>query len=399
MQETDLTLTLDGQLASLDAKGRLRSLKTLKPLAGHMVEIDSLRCLNLASNDYLSFGCDIAAHREFRENMSDADSLAQGGFTASASRLLGGEHPAYAAMEELLESAYGPDKRALVLNSGYHANIGILPALAGKDDLILSDKLNHASIIDGIKLSRAAWLRYRHADMNHLRELLATRRTAAKRIFVITESIFSMDGDCADLPTLRDLKREFGFVLYVDEAHALGVRGRRGLGLCEETGILPDVDILVGTFGKALASTGAFVVSSATIRDYLVNTMRSLIFTTALPPVVLNWSRYIFQRVLEADDRRARLARNTALFRQALGHCNLPMPGSTHIVPLVIGRDAGALELADSLKRAGFLAPPIRPPTVPEGTARLRFSLGANMDEQYLRQLAEHIVRVIGAKL
>lgn len=380
-------------LRDLDAKGRLRRLRTLEPLAGHRVRMEDHLYLNLASNDYLGFGCDVETHRDFYKSLAGSESLAEIGLTASASRLLGGEHPAYPALEGLLESAYGPDRRALVLSSGYHANIGILPALAERGDLIVSDRLNHASLLDGIRLSRADSIRYRHGDMEHLKELLTARRAAARRVFIVTESIFSMDGDRADLRTLVDLKREFDAILYVDEAHAVGVRGPKGLGLCEEAGVLADVDILVGTFGKALASVGAFVISDTTIHDTLINTMRSLIFTTALPPVVLNWSRYVFQRVLEAGDRRARLAANTASFRQELARRSLAAGGDTHIVPLIVGEDKAAVALSEHLKEHGFLAPPIRPPTVAEGTARLRFSLGAGMDASELLALAGHIAQ------
>ncbi len=393
-----LPAELEKELALLEGKGRKRSLRTLRRLPGHIVETDGARYLDLSSNDYLSFGCDPSAHRDFFEGILRDAAFADNGLAASASRLLGGEHPGYAAMEQLLESAYGPGRRALVLNSGYHANVGILPALAGSGDLILSDRLNHASIIDGIRLSRAEWLRYRHGDMEHLRRMLTKKAAGKKRVFVVTEAIFSMDGDCADLHALCELKREFGFVLYVDEAHAIGVRGRQGLGLCQEAGVLADVDILVGTFGKALASLGAFVIADAAVRDYLVNTMRSLIYTTALPPVVLGWSRYVFERSLRADDRRAQLARVTNLFRDALIAARLPIRGVTQIVPLVIGADAGAVSLANSLRKVGFWASAVRPPTVPEGTARLRLSLCAAMPEGELLKLAEEIARLVGGR-
>jgi 8-amino-7-oxononanoate synthase len=384
------------RLGDLEDHGRLRSLRTMEPLSGHRVRIGDRCYLNLASNDYLGLGSDPETHRAFYRSLSESDSLADTGFTASASRLLSGNHPAYAAMEDILESAYGAGKRALVLSSGYHANIGILPALAERGDLIMSDRLNHASLLDGMRLSRAEWIRYRHGDMAHLKEHLAARRGAARRVFIVTESIFSMDGDRADLRALVDLKRTFDAILYVDEAHAAGVRGPKGLGLCEETGTLGDVDILVGTFGKALASVGAFVVSDAVIHDTLVNTMRSMIFTTALPPVVLNWSRHVFKCVLEAGERRERLAANTALFRKELARRNLPTMGDTHIVPLLVGHDKAAVALSERLKQHGYLAPPIRPPTVAEGTARLRFSLGAGMDSAELLALAELIAMVQG---
>ena len=380
-------------LGDLEARGRLRRLRTMEPLAGHRVRIGDRCYLNLAANDYLGFGCDLELHRAFYESLAGSDSLAEMGFTASASRLMSGSHPAYAAMEELLESAYGSGKRALALNSGYHANIGILPALAARGDLILSDRLDHASLLDGIRLSRADWVRYRHGDMTHLKELLTARRAAARRAFIVTESIFGMDGDAADLRALVDLKRTFDAILYVDEAHAVGVRGPKGLGLCEEAGVLADVDVLVGTLGKALASVGAYVVCGEVIRDTLINEMRSLIFTTALPPVVLNWSCHVFRRALEAGDRRARLATNTARFREELARLNLAAGGSTHIVPVVVGEDKAAVALSEHLKQHGYLAPPIRPPTVAEGTARLRFSLGAGMDPAELAAVAELVAQ------
>jgi len=385
-------------LDSLRATGRLRSLHTVEPLPAHRVRAGGRCFLNLGSNDYLGFGCDTELHRAFHESLASGSSLAEMGMTASASRLLAGNHPAYADLEGLLESAYGPGRRALVLGSGYHANIGILPALAGRGDLILSDRLNHASLVDGIRLSRAQWVRYRHGDMEHLKALLAARGSAARRIFIVSESIFSMDGDRADLPALVALKREFNASLYVDEAHAVGVRGGSGLGLCEETGTLGDIDILVGTLGKALASVGAFVVSDATVHDYLVNTMRSLIFTTALPPAVVRWTRHVFERSLDAGERRAALSSNTALFRRELARRNLPSPGDTHIVPLLVGEDAAAVALSGRLKEHGYLAPPIRPPTVAEGTARLRFSMGALMEGAELLALAERIGRLWGER-
>jgi 8-amino-7-oxononanoate synthase len=380
------------ELDELAARGRLRSLRTMEALAGHRVRMGDRCYLNLASNDYLGLGCDQALHQAFLKSIEGRDALGEMGFTASASRLLGGNHPAYGVMEERLESAYGHGKRALVFNSGYHANIGILPALAERGDLIFSDRLNHASLLDGIRLSRAEWVRYRHRDVEHLRDLLVKRRSAARRVFIVTESIFSMDGDRADLKELVALKREFDAVLYVDEAHAVGVRGARGLGLCEEAGVLADVDILVGTFGKALASVGAYVVTQPVVRDYLVNTMRSLIFTTALPPVSVSWSGYVLERVLEGGELRARLAANTALFRAELARRGAIAPGDTHIVPVILGEDKAAAELSDRLKERGYLSPPIRPPTVAEGTARLRFSLGAQMQAADLLALAELVV-------
>ncbi len=377
---TDLT----NDLERLAARGRQRQLRTVTTLPAHRIQVDDRTYLNMASNDYLGLGGDLALHQEFAQSLANRQTLERVSFTASASRLLGGEHPALAALETLLAEAYGNNRRALVFNSGYHANVGILPALTGRDDLILSDRLVHASLIDGIRLSRAQWSRYQHNDMEHLRNLLVRRAGKGRRVFIVTESLFSMDGDAADLKALVELKQQYGAILYVDEAHAVGVRGERGLGLAEERGLAGDVDILIGTFGKALASAGAFAIVAPPLREYLINTARSLIFTTAMPPVTVWWTVFVLRQALSAGERRIRLHESVRLFRQALGCVG---PGS-HIVPLVVGEDSAATQLSQRLREHGYWVPPIRPPTVPEGTARLRFSLGAMMDPDELTKLA-----------
>ncbi len=391
---TDPTPSWLAEIASdlerLETRGRQRQLRTVSPHPAHRIQVDNRSYLNLASNDYLGFGSNLALHQEFAEALAGEQLLERVSFTASASRLLGGEHPALAALETLLAESYGANRRALVFNSGYHANIGILPALTGRDDWILSDRLVHASLIDGIRLSRAQWSRYRHNDMDHLRELLVKRSKNARRIFIVTESLFSMDGDAANLATLVDLKRQYGAILYVDEAHAVGVRGAQGLGLAEELKLDNEVDILVGTFGKALASAGAFAIVAPTVREYLINTVRSLIFTTALPPVTVWWTVFVLRRALDASDRRAQLRDSVHIFREALGAAG---PGS-HIVPLVVGEDHAAVLLSQRLRERGYWVPPIRPPTVPEGTARLRFSLGAMMNSRELVELATDTLKL-----
>ena len=389
-QENSWLTELETDLNSLAARERKRQLRTVRALPSHQIQVGDRTYLNLASNDYLGLGGDLELHQEFAQTLAHAETLEQVCFTASASRLLGGEHPALAALENLLAEAYGHDRRALAFNSGYHANIGILPAVSGRDDLILSDRLVHASLVDGIRLCRARWSRYRHNDMEHLADLLAKGASKARRIFIVTESLFSMDGDTADLRALVDLKQRYGAVLYVDEAHAVGVRGAQGLGLAEEQGLLQHVDILVGTFGKALASAGAYAIVAPQLREYLVNTARSLIFTTALPPVTVRWTIHVLRKALKAVDRRKQLDECVGVFRQALGCTG---PGS-HIVPLMIGEDAATARLSQRLRDCGYWVPPIRPPTVPEGTARLRFSLGASMDPDQLKTLAAEALRL-----
>lgn len=374
---------LEQSLGSLDARERRRQLRPARVVPQHQLELDGRVYLNLASNDYLGLGCDLGIHRQFAQHVAEANELEQVGFTASASRLLGGEHPQLAMLEHQLNEAYGDGRVSLLFNSGYHANIGILPALAAREDLILSDRLVHASLIDGIRLCRSRWIRYRHGDLDHVRDLLVQHRDRARRIFIVTESVFSMDGDLTDVRALVALASRYGAVLYLDEAHAVGVLGPHGLGLSAEQGVRHEVDILVGTFGKALASTGAFAIVPPSLRDYLINKARSLIFTTAMPPINAGWTRFVLQKSLEADDRRRALRERTALFREAAG-----LPSGSHIVPLVVGPDAAAVALSRSLREQGYWVPPIRPPTVPEGTARLRFSLGACMPRDRLEALA-----------
>jgi 8-amino-7-oxononanoate synthase len=301
--------------------------------------------------------------------------------------LLTGDIETAHQLEESLRTEYGRPA-ALLFNSGYHANIGILPALLGKGDLVVSDKLNHASIHDGMRLCRAEHRRYRHCDYDHLQEILESSRGKYGRIIIASESVFSMDGDVADLGRLVDLKKRYEALLYVDEAHAVGLYGPRGLGQAEEQGVLGEVDILMGTFGKAYASIGAFVLCAAEIRDYLINHSRSLIFTTALPPVVIHWNLFVFAQVLQMQDQREHLAAIAGKLRRALTEKGLATGGTTNIVPVMIGDNQLAVDLAEEMREEGYLIFPVRPPTVPEGTARFRISLTADMLWQDLEGLA-----------
>ncbi len=362
------------RIESLEADGLRRCLPEVGPRDGAFLEYGGRRMLNLSANDYLGLAGDVRRTEAFLRAQAEA-----AGLGSSASRLLSGDHAAAAALERELAGAYGHGREALVFNSGYHANAGILPALAGRRDLVLVDKLAHASILDGVRLGDASWVRYRHGDMAHLAELLEAKRAAFDCVFIVTESVFSMDGDFADLPRLVELKHRYDAVLYVDEAHAVGVRGAHGLGLGEELDLLADIDILVGTFGKALASMGAYAVVSPVVKNCLVNSMRPLIYSTALPPVLVNWTRQVFGDMQSMSAERGRLAALADRFRAAVAVAGFERRGSAHIVPVVLGANAAAVDCAARLRDAGFLVFPIRPPTVPPGTARLRFSLSAAM--------------------
>jgi len=278
----------------------------------------------------------------------------------------------------------------LLFNSGYHMNIGILPALSDGKTLILADKLVHASMIDGIRLSSAKYLRYRHNDLNHLQQLLQKYHAddTYERIIVVTESIFSMDGDETDLNQLVSLKRQFAKVmLYVDEAHAIGVRGARGLGCAEQYAVINQIDFLVGTFGKALASVGGYLVCEPVIREYLINSMRPLIFSTALPPLSIAWTRFVFehmQKMQKQRDHLVNLSHHLQHKVQSLGFC---CPSSSHIVPVIIGDSQPAVDKANYLQAQGFYIMPVRPPTVPANSARLRISLTSQIQPEEIEQL------------
>ena len=372
----NFTQSLENELEKLQSGGRLRELRTIQP-DGKYAFYENKRLLNLSGNDYLG----LAAKKEQLADFA-ADLPAM---TASSSRLLTGTSPEHTELEGLLTELY--KRPALVFNSGYHANTGILPALAGRGDLILCDKLNHASIIDGIRLSGADFKRYPHLDNDKLKNILEKNRSEYKNIFIVTESIFSMDGDTVALEELVDLKKQFDAVLIVDEAHSVGVLGNQGLGLCESAGLIDDVDIIVGTFGKALASVGAYAITSQVIRDYLINRMRTLIFTTALPPACATWSARMLRLSVGMNDAREHLYYISTQLQDKLRERNIETGRCSHIIPAVVGKDELAVELAAKVREAGYLVFPIRPPTVPPGTARLRFSLNAAMLWEDIKQI------------
>ncbi|EXI62416.1 hypothetical protein MHD_09725 [Mannheimia granulomatis] len=369
-------------LENLKQQEQFRTIPSLIHQGKHIIR-DGMSMLNLSSNDYLGLANDDNLRQLFLQKYGENQPL----LTASSSRLLTGSFPIYDDLEKLLAQRFQRES-ALLFNSGYHANIGILPAIATPGTLIVADKLVHASLIDGIRLSGAKFLRYRHNDLSHLEQILHTNHREFERIIIVTESLFSMDGDCTDLPHLVKLKQQFGnIMLYVDEAHAVGVYGKQGLGLSEEFGCISQIDFIVGTFGKALASVGAYLVCDQVIKDYLINKMRPLIFSTALPPLNIAWTHFLFEKLPEFHQQRAHLAALSQHLRQVLAEqMQLPMPSNSHIVPYIIGDNARTVRLAEHLQQQGYYCLPIRPPTVPKGTSRIRLSLTADISFEELEQ-------------
>lgn len=369
-------------LEELRRNGRLRQL-TETECGERLIVRDGAPMLNLSSNDYLGIAQDHSLWKSFLEETPPERLLP----SAVSSRLLTGNHPAYTRLERLLTRLYDRPA-ALVFNSGYHANSGILPAIADNRTLILADKLIHASLIDGLHLGHAPYIRYRHNDYQHLETLLREKAPLFDTVIVATESIFSMDGDICDLPRLIALKREFrNVMLYIDEAHAIGVRGQHGLGLCEEYNCIADVDMLVVTFGKAIASVGAALICDREIKEWLVNTMRPFIFTTALPPINVEWTHYILSHLDGMADKRRHLATIAQRVNDTITQERGDTGSRSHIIPYIIGDAAEAQAEAIRMQRQGFYLLPVRPPTVPAGTSRLRISLHAACNDEEIDRL------------
>ncbi|HJP49240.1 8-amino-7-oxononanoate synthase [Acinetobacter venetianus] len=373
------------QLDQLKQQGNFRQF-TSNQQHGRFITIQDRTMLNLASNDYLGLAADLKLREEFLDTLKIERIL----FSSSSSRLLTGNFAEYEQFENSLSKTFG--RAALLFNSGYHMNIGILPALADSKTIILADKLVHASMIDGIRLSTAQYVRYRHNDLQHLEQLLQKyhQDEQFERVIVVTESIFSMDGDETDLAALVQLKQRFHkTMLYVDEAHGIGVRGKQGLGCAEQYAVLDQIDFLVGALGKAMASVGGYIICDSIIRDFLINKMRPLIFSTALPPISMAWSDFIFNKMLSMQQQRQHLAEMSHYLQHAVIEKGFYSPSSSHIIPIIVGESQAAIEKAKYVQQQGFYAMPVRPPTVPQNSSRLRISLTSLVQKAELEQLVE----------
>lgn len=369
------------QLEQLSAKNQYRSIPDLVH-QGRYIMRENRKMLNMSSNDYLGLASNENLRQSFLQQYADNFPS----FTSSSSRLLTGNFPVYTDLEQFIAQRFQRES-ALLFNSGYHANLGILPALTTTKSLILADKLVHASMIDGIRLSQCEFFRYRHNDYEHLKSLLEKNAGKFDRTFIVTESVFSMDGDVADLNYLAQLKTQFpNTYLYVDEAHAIGVYGKNGLGIAEQANVIADIDLLVGTFGKALASMGAYVVCDQILKECLINQMRPLIFSTALPPFNVAWTYFIFERLPQFSKERTHLEQLSAFLRQEVEHRTQIMPSQTCIVPYILGENDATLAKAKDLQEQGYYCLPIRPPTVPKDTSRIRLSLTADMTMDEVKQ-------------
>ncbi len=341
----------------------MRTIKDIEKKDNKYIRFRGKNLLNLSSNNYLGFADNDALTQRFYTHTQHLYPLG-----SASARLLTGTLPVYNELEQLLTNLFDTEK-TLLFNSGYHANVGIMSALCA--DMIFCDKLNHASIIDGMRLSKAKFFRYPHNDMASLERLLAQK--SPKNALIITESLFSMDGDIAPLAQLVALKNKYNCTLVVDEAHAFGVFGEKGLGIAEELGLIDQIDLIMGTFGKAIGSYGAFVTGREDLITHLINNSRPFIFSTALPPINAAFSKYIIEHELP----------HTKAARYQMLELGKKMGSQSQIIPVIAGENTN--ELSEKLFENGFLALPIHPPTVQ--TSRLRISLTTQITQQDLEGL------------
>ena len=360
-------------LKKLDENSHLRNIKDFSSKDEKYIYFDDKRFLNLSSNNYLGFADSKSITREFLDSEGDKYS-----FGSASARLLTGTLPIYRELEELIAVLFCKSA-TLLFNSGYHANVGINSSLAARGDVIFSDKLNHASIIDGMKLSEGKFFRYPHNDMEALERLLIRERKNFNNAVIVSESVFSMDGDIADICRLVELKNKYNCILVLDEAHAFGVFGKKGLGVCETLGLINEVDLIIGTFGKAIGSMGAFATGNKVLINYLINKARSFIFSTALPPINVAFSKWIIENKLP----------DTFEKRKYMLELGRKLNSESHIIPVVIGENQKTVEMCDILYQNGYFTLPIRPPTVPVGTSRIRLSLTTEIQQKDLVKLME----------
>lgn len=371
------------EVEALRTAGLLRHPHRLRG-SGPRALVDGREAVLLCSNNYLGLADAPEAAR------AAAKAALELGTGAGASRLISGDTDLHRDLEQRLAAHVGLPA-ALLFPSGYHANVGLVSALAGPADLIVSDQLNHASLIDGIRLSRATVVVTPHLDLDAVDQALRDH-PARRRAFVLTESLFSMDGDLAPLSELRAICDRHGAALVVDEAHALGVLGPQGRGACAAAGVRADV--LIGTLGKAFGSAGAFVAGDALLRELLVSTCRTFVFTTAVPPPVVAAGLAALELVARADDRRAQLSAHAARVRQALG-ARVGSGAHGPILPILVGDEGATMRVSAALLERGFFVQGIRPPTVPPGTSRLRLTVMATHAADDLDAVARALVELV----
>lgn len=373
------------ELNKLKESDTYRQIPNISEKDGEYVVINDEKLLNLSSNDYLNISTNENLAKEFMKYFC---SNPQCQFSSASARLLSGTTSVYRDLEKVLSELFHKDA-ALIFNTGYQCNLGVISTLARRGDVVFSDKLNHASIIDGMKLSDADFHRYKHLDYEHLETLLEKYRDKYDKAIIVSESVFSMDGDTADIKKLVELKKKYNAILMIDEAHAFCSIDDHLAGMSDRN---PDVDIITATFGKALGSFGAFAVSNKTIINYLINKSRSFIFSTSIPPINIAWTKWLLTEKREfLFEQKKKLARLIIAVHKYLKSIDINTVSESQIIPIIFGDDKKTVDIAEQLRNMGYFVLPIRPPTVPPNTSRLRLSLTADMDFEEVRTLIDYV--------
>lgn len=385
-----MNAALDEELRALEASGLKRALRQVQQRRAGTVLLGSERIADFASNDYLGLASDPRVARA-------AHAVLQAeGTGAAAARLISGNHPIHEALEHTLARLKGCDY-TLLFPSGYMVNIGAIPALADRGDVIFSDELNHASLIDGCRLSRATVRVFPHNDLEALERMLAAERSLYRRALVVVEGVFSMDGDLCPLDRLVPIARAHQAWSYVDDAHGTGVLGATGAGSLEHFGVSGEVDIVVGTLGKALGTAGAYVGGSQELVEFLVSRARSFIFTTGSPPAMAAATLEALRIAQVESWRRDAVRERSRRLRRKLAQAGFSVTGPEdgHVIPLVVGDPMRTMAAVADLRRRGFLVGGVRPPTVPAGTSRLRISMSAVHPVELVDALAATVIDIL----
>ncbi len=371
----------DEEIKKLTEKNNFRYIRAIDEKYGKYLCSNGHEMLNFSSNDYLNLSTNKNLINEFLSKYQNSNEFI---FSSASSRLLTGTSRIYSRLEENLAKLFNKEA-CLLFNTGYQCNLGVVSSLVNRDDVIFSDKLNHASIIDGMRLAPAEFYRYKHLDFENLEELLEKHRRHYKKAIIISESVFSMDGDTADIKKLVELKKKYDCYLMLDEAHAFGIFGKNLAGISDRENLLSEVDIITATLGKSFASIGAFCVSNKTIVDYLINKANSFIFSTALPSVNIMWTNFLIEENFDVVKKQSR--KLNTLIKQA--HEYIKDNGSTQIIPFIIGDNAKTGKVAEILQAKGYFVLPVRPPTVPVNTSRLRLSLTADITFEEFKNIID----------
>lgn len=362
----------ENNLKKLKADSCYRTIKNINYKESKYIFVDGKKMLNLSSNDYLNIATNEDLKNEFIDKYKNDKEFF---FSSASARLLTGTSNCYKKLENNFSSLFNKEA-SLIFNTGYQCNQGVISSLFSKGDCIFSDKLNHASIVSGLKLSQAEHYRYQHNNYEHLEKILFEKRNKYNRAVIITESVFSMDGDVADIQKLVELKKKYNCLLMVDEAHAFGVFGEKLCGVAQEKNLLKEIDIITITLGKALGSCGAICVSNSAIINYLINKASSFIFSTAIAPINVMWSNFLleekFNYLINQKEKLNNLLKKV--------HTIYPTISSSQIIPIILGSSQVTNNKAIELQNKGYYVLPINPPTVPVGTSRLRISLSADMN-------------------